>query len=434
MDNIRENNCTSAPNDKNVDKKIKKILEFLPGGDCGGFGGCDCESCQACAFAIVQGASVALCPACSEKEVSDIAEVMGVEPVAAVDKIAFIRCAGEAAGKKRLKGCSSCEEAIKKGFLKGECKNGCVGIGSCIERCNFGAMSLEDGVVIINKEKCNGCRACIGVCPQELISMVPREATNFIPCASKADEDTTRKICGNGCIGCGDCEEACPQNAIAIIDNCAVIDYDKCVGCVACTVKCRKKIIVDELHDLRKLKDKVAFVQCRGGKKANAKFKALGVESCADASKIRSQGMDICQIGCVGLGECTKVCRYDAIRVIDGTAKVDPDKCVGCLDCVSVCPNDLIIEVPYAGSKLVACKSTYDCDEKLRVCGEGCIGCGDCASNCPNGAITIKELHAVIDSNLCENCSVCSYMCSRTALVEMVVPEANYLQRKALGI
>lgn len=144
--------------------------------------------------------------------------------------------------------------------------------------------------------------------------------------------------------------------------------------------------------------------------------------------------MDICQIGCVGLGTCTKVCRYDAISVVDGTAKVDPDKCVGCLDCVAACPNNLIIEVPYIGSKLVACASTYNCDEKLRVCGEGCIGCGDCAFNCPNGAITIKDLHAVVDNTLCENCSICSYMCSRTALIELVVPEATYLQRKALGI
>nr|WP_315024713.1 4Fe-4S binding protein [uncultured Aminipila sp.] len=434
MDNIRENNCTSAPNKKNIDEITKEITEILPGGDCGGYGGCNCGSCYACAMAITEGASVALCPACSMDDVFAIAQVMNAEPVPVVDEIAFIRCAGEAAGKKRLTSSTSCDEAVKKGFLKDECKYGCIGIGSCIERCKFDAMSLVDGVVKIDKEKCNGCRACIGMCPQELIIMVPRDATNFIPCASKADEQTTRKICGSGCIGCGDCEEACPENAITIIDNCAVIDYDKCVGCVACTVKCRKKIIVDELHDLTKLKDKVAFVRCRGGKKANAKFKALGVETCADASKIRSEAMDICQIGCVGLGACTKVCRYDAIAVVDGTAHVDPDKCVGCLDCVAACPNELIVEVPYVGSKLVACASTYNCDEKLRVCGEGCIGCGDCASNCPNGAITIKDLHAVVDNNLCENCSICSYMCSRTALVEMVVPEANYLQRKALGI
>ncbi|QHI71864.1 hypothetical protein [Aminipila terrae] len=31
MDNIRENNSTSAPINKNVDEKTKEILKFLPG-------------------------------------------------------------------------------------------------------------------------------------------------------------------------------------------------------------------------------------------------------------------------------------------------------------------------------------------------------------------------------------------------------------------
>ena len=350
------------------------------------------------------------------------------------DEIAFIRCVGSAAGKKRFSGGTSCDGVIKEGFLNGECQYGCVGIGSCIERCKLDAMSLLDGVVIIDRDQCNGCLDCLGICPQELIIMVPREATNFIPCASKDEEETTKKICNSGCIGCSDCEEACPENAITIVDHCAVIDYSKCVGCVACTVKCRKKIIVDKIHDLTKLKNKVAFVRCRGGKPANDRFKTLGIETCVDTSKIRTDEKDICQTGCVGLSDCIKVCRFDAIHIVDGTAKVDPEKCVGCLDCISACPNDLIVEVPYVGSKLVACASSLNCDEKLRVCSEGCIGCGDCASNCPNGAITIKDLYAVVDSSLCENCSICSYMCSRTALVEMVVPEVNYLQRKALGI
>lgn len=433
MGNILENNSASVTS-KTSEEQIKKILHVLPGGDCGGYGGCHCDSCQACAEAIAQGATISLCPACHSEEVSIIAEIMNLEPVSVKDEVAFIRCIGEAAGKKRWVVCQSCEEAKKKGFLNSECEYGCMGIGSCIDRCKFEAMSLQDGHVLIDKEKCNGCQACLGVCPQELINMVPREATNFIPCASKHKEEETKQLCGSGCIGCGDCEEACPQNAIQIIDNCAVIDYEKCVGCVACTIKCRKKIIIDELHDLTEIKDKIAFVRCRGGRKANEKFTALGVETCADASKIRNSAMDLCQAGCVGLGACTAVCRYGALSIVNGTAKVDPNKCVGCLDCIAACPNELIVEVPYVGSKLVACLSTYNCDEKLRVCGEGCIACGDCASNCPNGAITIQDLHAVINSNLCENCSICSYMCSRTALSEVVVSEANYLQRKALGI
>ena len=416
-----------------LDEAARKIMEILPGGDCGGYGGCKLSSCQGCALAIAEGGPIDLCPACSQENINAIAEIMGVPALKATDEVAFIRCSGQAAGKNRFSGELTCEEAVKQGFLDGECKYGCMGIGSCIDRCKFDAMSLVDGDVVVNKDKCNGCRACLGICPQELIIMVPREATNFIPCASKDDEETTRIICGHGCTGCGECEKICPETAIRIIDNCAHIDYDKCVGCVACAITCPKKIIIDELHDLTKLKSTVAFVRCSGGLKANTVFKALGVKTCKEASELRNPQMDICQTGCVGLSDCVKVCRYDAITIVDGTAVIDPDKCVGCLDCVLACPNDLIVEVPYAGGKLVACSSQLEADGVLRVCEVGCIGCGDCASNCPNGAIIIENLHAVIDNNLCENCSVCTYMCSRNSLVEMTVPETNYLQRKALG-
>ena len=47
--------------------------------------------------------------------------------------IAFVFCSGDAAGKARFAGCSSCKDAVESGFQRGECKNGCVGVGSCIE-------------------------------------------------------------------------------------------------------------------------------------------------------------------------------------------------------------------------------------------------------------------------------------------------------------
>ena len=95
-----------------------------------------------------------------------------------------------------------------------------------------------------------------------------------------------------------------------------MIDYDKCAGCVACTVKCRKKIIVDTLHDLTKVKEKVAFVKCSGGYKASEVYKKMGLTSCEEAiEKISPKDHELCTTGCCGLGSCTKVCRYDAIPV-----------------------------------------------------------------------------------------------------------------------
>jgi ferredoxin len=352
------------------------------------------------------------------------------------DLVAFIRCSGEAAGKERFAelGIKTCDEAKEKGFLDGECQYGCLGLGSCILKCDRDAMKLVDGKVIIDKEKCDGCGDCIDACTQGIITLIPRDATHFIPCANKDEEEKTREICGFGCIGCGECEDVCPENAVKVIDNCAVVDYEKCVGCVACSVVCKKKIIIDLVHDLTEIKNHVAFVKCSGGSKAHAKFEELGIKSCKEASDRRYEFPELCQVGCVGCGDCVNVCRFDAINIVDGTAKVDPDKCVGCFDCVHECPNNLIIEAPYMGAKQVACSNTFDANFKRSVCDFCCVGCGDCVDNCPNGAISLDGSLAVIDPEICENCGICLYVCTRQVIKEQWVPEYNYLQKAALEL
>ena len=351
-------------------------------------------------------------------------------------EIAFVACAGSAAGKARFKDrCNSCREAVDAGFVRGECRSGCVGVGSCVPVCSQGAISVENGKIVIDRELCNGCGDCAAedVCPQRLIRMIPREATNFIPCSStEEEEDTVRATCGYGCISCGECERSCPKGAVSIVDHHAVIDYTKCVGCASCTIRCKKKIIVDTLHDLTKLKEKVAFVRCSGGAKASAAFKALGIQSCEEAAKLDAKAMGLCTTGCCGQGSCTAVCRYGAISVVNGTAVVDPEKCVGCRDCTYACPKNLITIVPYQGMKLVPCSSTDDYVDKLAVCDSACIGCEDCVNNCPNGAIYMEEKHAVVDPELCENCRMCQYVCMRNVIREQSVPEYLYAQRAAL--
>lgn len=355
-------------------------------------------------------------------------------------KVAFVACAGCAAGKERFAGSfKTCKAAVEAGFKRGECKDGCVGIGSCIEVCKQGAMKLVDGKVVIDAAKCDGCGDCAqaDVCPQGLIYMIPKDATNFIPCSStEEDDELVRATCGYGCIACGECERACPKGAVHVVDNHAVIDYDKCVGCVACTVKCKKKIIVDTLHDLTALKSNVAFVKCSGDGRKNYQLKQVGIDNCEDAMKFdfSTLGVDVCKTGCFGCGNCTKVCRYDAIHIENGIAKVNPDKCVGCKDCTFACPMKLITIVPYKGQKMVACSSEDDCATKAKVCGTGCLGCYDCKNNCPNLAIYEDGTHAVIDPEICEDCHVCQYVCPRGVIKEQVVPEYIFKQREALGI
>ncbi len=349
--------------------------------------------------------------------------------------VAFVACAGSAAGKARFAGCESCAAALEMGFQRGECRDGCLGVGTCIASCTKGAMSLADGKVVIDKEKCDGCGDCAGegVCPQGLISMIPADATTFIPCSSREEDDElVRRLCGYGCISCGECERACPEGAVKIVENHAVIDYDKCVGCVACSVKCRKKIIVDTQHDLSRLKGSVAFVRCSGDGRAAIILKEKGITSCGEAAKLDLRSMGICATGCLGCGECESVCRYDAIHVENGISRVDESKCVGCRDCTYACPQKLITILPYKGMKQVACSSEDAPEEKIKYCSTGCTLCADCKLNCPNGAIYKEGTHACIDPEICEDCNVCQYVCSRKVIKQQSVPEYIYLQREAL--
>lgn len=420
----------------------KQILHHLPGGDCKGLGKCGHATCAECAEAILGEQRPDMCPACSQYDVDFIASLLGVETVVVEPKVVYVKCGGSAAGKERFAGVSSCVEAKEKGFLPGECQYGCTGNGDCLKACVYGALSLEDGKVIVDHDKCNGCGACIDMCPQKLIGYVPEDATNFIPCSSLENENKTFETCGYGCIGCGDCALACPKGAIEMVighridGRYAKIDYSKCEGCVSCTAACRRKIIIDTIHDPAEIKDTVAFVKCVGGSWGSAKLRDAGYERCIDVerNKVGLDAMDVCKYSCIGLGDCVNVCRYGAITNEEGVAKVDTEKCVGCGDCYRECPKHKIEMVPYIGVKQSACESAAEFERRMQVCGLGCIGCGDCAENCPNEAIEMIYGHPYIHDDKCLNCGVCTYLCTRSSLIERIVPESNYIQRRALAL
>ncbi len=421
---------------KSKEALVNYIFSLLPQVDCGG---CAEKTCRACAEAMADSQAPDLCTAACQDMADKIAKELEVKVPVIEKQVAFLGCAGSAAGNNRFTemGCTSCFDAVDLGFEREECKDGCIGLGSCITACKFDAMSIEDGKLVIDREKCTGCGVCAEEihCPQNIIRMIPAEATNFIPCSSTIEEeDRVRKICNYGCIGCGECEIACPQDACHIVDNYAVIDYSKCAGCDACTIRCRKKIVIDTYHDLTKLKEKVAFVHCSEGKKAAEIYESKGITTCEQAAKQNQIELGLCTTGCCGLGSCTKVCRYGAITMVDGSAQVDPEKCVGCRDCYLTCPRHIISMVPYSGQKMVACSSIYDYEDKAAVCDGACVGCGDCQANCPNGAIYMKDAHAVIDPDICEDCHMCQYVCSRNVIKELKVPEFIFTQREVMGV
>ena len=52
--------------------------------------------------------------------------------------------------------------------------------------------------------------------------------------------------------------------------------------------------------------------------------------------------MEVCAAGCIGCGICEKICKFDAIHVVDNIAQIDYDKCKNCGMCAMKCPKKVI--------------------------------------------------------------------------------------------
>lgn len=51
----------------------------------------------------------------------------------------------------------------------------CDGCGACIAACPQDALKIEDGIAQIDAARCDGCQACISACPQGAILLVVDE-------------------------------------------------------------------------------------------------------------------------------------------------------------------------------------------------------------------------------------------------------------------
>lgn len=225
------------------DDRIDKIVEVLPGANCGG---CGFAGCSNYAESVVSGQSgVSGCPVGGDETAAKIAEIMGVEAGNSVRMRAFVRCSGgdRAESKYEYVGIDDCLAASLISGGPKSCTYGCFGLGSCARACPFGAIEIKDGVAVVDKEKCTACKKCVAVCPRGIIELIPYDAEVRVSCINCDKGAVTRKVCEVGCIGCGICAKTCQYDAIHIENNVAVIDYEKCTQCGSCAEKCPRKII-----------------------------------------------------------------------------------------------------------------------------------------------------------------------------------------------
>jgi homotetrameric NADPH-dependent glutamate synthase len=142
-------------------------------------------------------------------------------------------------------------------------------------------------------------------------------------------------LAGANCGGCG--FAGCSAAAVAVVNGkaapnvCIVSDAENIAGVAGVM-----GVDPGSAEPLKSVND------CLGGNRAEDRFHYLGINSCRALATMYG-GKRVCQVGCLGLGDCIRSCQFDAIHLgPDGYPVVDDARCVGCGACEKACPKNIL--------------------------------------------------------------------------------------------
>lgn len=143
---------------------------------------------------------------------------------------------------------------------------------------------------------------------------------------------------------------------------------------------------------------RVARLLCAGGCDVAAQRATYqGWQTCKAAAAVASGGK-ACPWGCLGLGDCERVCDFDAIYMnAAGLPVVIPERCPACGDCVETCPKDLFTLIPLQHKLIVQCRNPLEGDAALAMCRVACNACGKCVVDAPPGVLRMVNGLPVVD-------------------------------------
>ena len=187
-------------------------------------------------------------------------------------------------------------------------------------------------------------------------------------------EEISQRLPGLNCGACG--FPSCREFGKALVERKEEVIDTTCRVAGPDVIEFISKIVPVE----EKIAGKVAVVFC-GAKNKDKTRKAIykGIRTCRSANMVSGGGMN-CEYGCMGFGDCAKVCPFGALKMVDGLPKIDPDKCVGGGKCVKACPRNIIQLMQHDTDNLVvtACSSKYKAAFVRKICSVGCIACKIC--------------------------------------------------------
>ncbi|MCP4111205.1 MAG: RnfABCDGE type electron transport complex subunit B [Desulfobacteraceae bacterium] len=172
---------------------------------------------------------------------------------------------------------------------------------------------------------------------------------------------------GCGYIGCGEYAEAVVAGESPV--NKCTVGGESCTDAIADIMG----VEVEESYPYRPIIHCGAYYEER-----LKRSEYRGEQRCSAANLVA--GVQGCTYGCLGLGDCTEACNFDALHVVDGLAVIDYEKCVGCGACADVCPRNIISITPFKAEQMLAvtCSNKDSGKDVTGVCTIGCIGCKGC--------------------------------------------------------
>ena len=223
-----------------VDERFVLVREAVAGANCGA---CGYPGCDGYANAVVKGkAGIELCTPGGQKTLDALANIMGKESAQTEVQVARVLCQGETGVVKPRYDYAgphqTCHTAVSLAGGPSMCVWGCVGLGDCVKVCRFDAMKIENGIVVIDENKCTACGMCVMECPRSVIKLLPKAARVTVRCQNQAAPRDAKESCDRACIACRRCVKACQFDAIHVNDNIALIDPHKSTLCGECVKVC----------------------------------------------------------------------------------------------------------------------------------------------------------------------------------------------------